>query len=94
MHPMLGTRNALAHMLCLTPARIAQLIQTGILPRPTVRGQYDLVGCTRAFIQHVRQNQTDLHAQRTRWVRAKADKSELDLRVRAGELVEVVKVQP
>ena len=31
----------------------------------------------------------DLQAQRTRWVRAKADKSELDLRVRQGELVEV-----
>ena len=93
MQPMSVSCTDLAHLLCVTPGRVAQLVQTGIFPRPKVRGQYSVEVYVRIFIQHMRQDRADLVAQRTRWVKAKADKSELELRVRQGELTEVAKVQ-
>ena len=89
MHPIAVSRSTLAHMLNLSEARVAQLIHTGVLPKAVKRGSYDVITSTRAYIAHLGEKHNDLQAQRTRWVRAKADKSELDLRVRAGELVEV-----
>ena len=47
-------------------------------------------GLTRGLCCNIsRSNQTDLQAQRTRLTRARADRAELELRRRAGELVEV-----
>jgi phage terminase Nu1 subunit (DNA packaging protein) len=94
MHPILVTRSTLAHLLCLSDARTAQLVVSGVLPRPVKRGAYDVISSTRAYITHLKTaTRGGLAAERERLTQAKADRAELDLKVRAHQLVAVADVQ-
>ena len=87
--PIIVSRQHLAFALTLSERRVSELIARGDLPKPLRRGAHDLMASTRRYIEFLRTSRTNLSEERTRWVKAKADKEELDLRQRAGELVEV-----
>ena len=86
-------RSELATVLKLSESRIDQLVQAGTFPKPVTKGAFDLIGCTQAYVTFLRSKPADLAGERVRWLRAKADKEELLLRQRAGELVEVAKAK-
>ena len=70
--------------------RIAELVASGLLPQTGEAAErVDLVATCRAYVRFLREKPNDLQAQRTRLTRARADRAELELRRRAGELVEV-----
>jgi hypothetical protein len=77
----------------MSSQRLTQLIQQGILPKQNAHGQYGLEATIQAYLKHVRVRATsELMAERVRATRIKADRMELDLRQRAGELYEKVAV--
>jgi phage terminase Nu1 subunit (DNA packaging protein) len=90
MNTQTATRATLAYILDLSETRVTQLVSSGVLPKPAARGQYDLVACVRAYLKHSRSNtRGNLAMERTRLTAAKADREELNLRVRSGELLEL-----
>jgi phage terminase Nu1 subunit (DNA packaging protein) len=84
------TAEVIARLFDLTERRIRQLAVEGIIPRPE-RGQYDLVGCVRGYIKHLRERayggKPDVVAERGRLLKAQADRAELEVRELRGELV-------
>lgn len=94
MNEFLVPRSDLAYTLSLSETRVAELLKNGTLPKPLARGKFELTGSVRAYLTFLRsQTKGTLAEEKTRWTRAKADKEELALRVRAKELIEVVTVE-
>lgn len=94
MKQILVPRSTLAHALDLSENRVTQLLLSRTLPAPLARGQYDLIESIRAYLKHSRSaSRGTLAQERTRLTKAKADKEELNLRVRLKELIEVATVE-
>lgn len=80
----------LAKMLGITPRRVQQLVQAGVLPQP-VQGRHDLSTAIPGYLAHLRQSMrpASLADEQTRLARLKGDILEQKKRERDGELVEV-----
>ena len=83
----------LGEILDLTPQRISQLVNDGVIPR-SARGRYELVPAVKAYIQFLRKRPTnndpgddDYATQRTRLTKAKADMAEMEKEQMANNLI-------
>jgi len=81
--------ETIASLLDLTVRRVQQLVKEGILPKPTERNKYDLVACVRAYVRYLRggEIESDSHTQKTRLLKARAAKAEIEVQVMSGELL-------
>lgn len=83
--------DTIAKLLDLTPRRVQQLANEGIIPKPKDRGQYEIVPCVVGYIKHIRGmlngEAGDLAAEKTRLTRAQADKTEIETARLKGSLV-------
>ena len=94
MKQYLVPRSELAFALSLSETRVAELVKSGVLPKPIGRGKFDLVASTRAYLQYSRSHtKGTLAEEKTRLTKAKADREELNLAVRSKELIEVATVE-
>ena len=78
------TLDTISKLLDLTPQRVTQLVNEGIIPRKE-RGRYELVPVVRSYIKYLRERgiRSDVHgddynAHRTRLTKAKADMAEME----------------
>lgn len=72
------------------PSRVVQLVRQGILPTPIERGKYDLIACVRAFILHQQdrgRSRSSQEAERTRLLKAQADKMEMEVLTLGRQLI-------
>ena len=76
--------DTISKLLDLTPQRVTQLVNEGIIPRKE-RGRYELVPVVRAYIKYLRErglrsdvSGDDYNAHRTRLTKAKADMAEME----------------
>lgn len=83
--------DTIAKLLDVTPRRVQQLANEGIIPKPKARGQYEIVPCVVGFIRHLRGmlngEAGDLASEKTRLTRAQAEKTEIETARMKGELV-------
>lgn len=77
--------EAIGKLLNLTPRRIQQLVREGVIPRAE-RGKYDLIRTIRGYVKYLQERAegrgvetTDLHGERTRLLRAQANKTEFEV---------------
>lgn len=75
----------IAEILNLTPRRVQQLVKEKIIPK-AVHGEYELFGCIKGYIMYLQERTSgrevttaDAHAERTRLLKAQADKTELEV---------------
>ena len=85
--------STLAKLFNLTERRVQQLAKEGVIPKAE-RGKYDLVGAVRGYVKYLQERAegrgvepTDLHGERTRLLKARADKAELEVDERKGALI-------
>jgi phage terminase Nu1 subunit (DNA packaging protein) len=85
--------QVIARLFEVTPGRIYQLVDEGIIPR-VARGQYDLIASVQSYLRHLRKQLSDARVglgdygnERARLTRARADVAEMDRSVKTGELV-------
>ncbi len=90
--------EAIGKLLNLTPRRIQQLVREGVIPRAE-RGKYDLIRTIRGYVKYLQERAegravepTDLHGERTRLLKAQADKTELEVDERKGALIPAERV--
>lgn len=83
----------IAKLLDLSERRVQQLSREGIIPKAT-RGQYDLIGSVRGYVQYLRDQAVsaqagapDYAAERARYIRARADLVEMEAAQRRGALI-------
>jgi len=89
----------LAEAFNVTGRRVQQLAQDDIIPK-SVRGKYDLIACTAAYTKYLHERATgkdiepqDVHKERTRLLKAQADKTELEVKSMNGELIAAEQVE-
>lgn len=84
MTPPLYPVDAIAKLLNLTPRRIQQLAREEIIPRPE-KGKYDLIRTVRGYVKYLqdraegRIEPRQLDDERTRLVKAQAERQELEI---------------
>jgi phage terminase Nu1 subunit (DNA packaging protein) len=76
--------DTIAKLLDLTPQRVTQLVNEGVIPRKE-RGRYELVPVVRGYIKYLRErglradvSGDDYNAHRTRLTKVKADLAEME----------------
>lgn len=76
--------DTIAKLLDLTPQRVTQLVNEGVIPRKD-RGRYELVPAVRGYIKYLRDrglradvSGDDYNAHRTRLTKVKADLAEME----------------
>lgn len=83
--------DTIAKLLDMTPRRVQQLANEGIIPKPKDRGQYEIVPCVVGYIKHIKGmlngEAGDLASEKTRLTRAQAEKTEIETARLKGELV-------
>lgn len=83
--------DTIAKLLDVTPRRVQQLANEGIIPKPKARGQYEIIPCVVGFIRHMRGmlngEAGDLVSEKTRLTRAQAEKTEIEAARLKGALV-------
>jgi len=89
----------IAKLLDLSERRVQQLSREGVIPKAT-RGQYDLVGSVRGYVQYLRDQAVsaqagapDYAAERARYIRARADLVEMEAAQRRGALIAVEDIE-
>ena len=85
-----ATATEIGRLLGVTARRIHQLAAEGTLPKPAARGAFQVADCVKAFVAYVSGREEPARA---RLARLRADLMELELRRKAGELVEVKAVR-
>ena len=97
--PTLYPVTTIAKLFGISERRVQQLAQDKVIPK-AVRGQYELVGSVRGFINYLQQRAfgkgvapQDTHLERARLLKAQADMAEIDLAERTGALVTVDRVE-
>lgn len=80
----------LAELLGLSPRRVQQLVADGVIPK-AAHGSYDLGRSIRAYLKHLKGDglasvPKDYTAERTRLVKAQADKAEMEVALQRGDL--------
>lgn len=95
---MIVKLSELCSWLGIGSRQVNKLAKAGIIPKAK-RGQYELKGCVRAYIEYLKDGdpdkKTSLHDEQLRLVRAQAKKIELDIEQKEGRLIpdtEIVKV--
>ncbi len=81
-------------LLDLTPQRIRQLVNEGVIPRAE-RGRYELVPAVRGYIKYLRdraigkegEQSSDIASARTRLIRENADRAAMENAKARGELI-------
>ena len=83
----------IAKLLNLTERRIQQLAKDGVIPKPE-HGQYDLIGSVQGYIAYLKNksllNNTNSYEERRLRIRllsAKAEKAEIEIRMKRDELI-------
>lgn len=93
--------ETIAQALRITPTRCRQLQREGVLPKPVDKGKWDLIACVHAYLdwklqgseQEPKENEKpDYWKEKTRLTKAQAEKEELAIAQRKGELVESAEV--
>src|SRR5262249_33559644 len=85
--------------LGIGPRHHLALVARGVLPKPVVRGEYELGATVRAWVNYCEQKAAEgggagaFNEARRRWMAARAAKAELELRHRQGELLERQEVE-
>ena len=83
--------DTIARLLDMTPRRVQQLANEGIIPKPRDRGQYEIIPCVVGYIKHIKGmlngEAGDLASEKTRLTRAQAEKTEIETEKLKGELV-------
>ena len=83
--------DTIAKLLDMTPRRVQQLANEGIIPKPKDRGQYEIIPCVVGYIKHIKGmlngEAGDLATEKTRLTRAQAEKTEIETARLKGELV-------
>ena len=89
----------IAKLLDLSERRVQQLSREGVIPKAT-RGQYDLIGSVRGYVQYLRDQAVsaqagapDYAAERARYIRARADLVEMEAAQRRGALITVEDIE-
>ena len=97
--PTMYPVTTIAKLFGISERRVQQLAQDKVIPK-AVRGQYELVGSVRGFINYLQQRAfgkgvapQDTHLERARLLKAQADMAEIDLAERTGSLVTVDRVE-
>ena len=97
--PTMYPVTTIAKLFSISERRVQQLAQDKVIPK-AVRGQYELVGSVRGFINYLQQRAfgkgvapQDTHLERARLLKAQADMAEIDLAERTGSLVTVDRVE-
>ena len=85
-----ASATEIGRLLGVTARRIHQLAAEGTLPKPAARGAFQVADCVKAFVAYVSGREEPARA---RLARLRADLMELELRRKAGELVEVKAVR-
>lgn len=89
--------EVIAKLFMLSVRRVQQLAQAKIIPK-TERGRYELAPAVQAYIRYLQDRSigsggkgspADYHSEKSRLVKFQADKAELEVTVRKGELAEV-----
>ena len=88
----------IAKLLCLTPRRVQQLSQEGVIPRAE-RGRYELAPSVQGYVRYLQERIAgnsktpyDYHTEKARLVRAQADRAEAELAELNGNLVSAADV--
>ncbi len=91
--------STIAKLFNLTERRVQQLAKDDIIPKPD-KGKYDLVGCVRGYIQYLQERAlgkealpVDAHQERTRLLKAQADKAELEVKTLMNTLIPAEEVE-
>lgn len=83
--------DIIAKLLDMTPRRVQQLANEGIIPKPKDRGQYEIIPCVVGYIKHIKGmlngEAGDLASEKTRLTKAQAEKTEIETARLKGELV-------
>jgi phage terminase Nu1 subunit (DNA packaging protein) len=90
--------DTISKLLDLTPRRVNQLVNEGVLPRAE-RGRYELVPVVQAYIRYLREKALkgdigdDYTTHRARLVKARADLLEMEREQMSGQLIPAADVQ-
>jgi len=87
--------STLAKLFNLTERRVQQLAKDEIIPRAS-RGNYDLIGCVRAYIEFLQsavagthEQSIDSHKENARHKKLQADKLQLEIDEHKGKLIDM-----
>ncbi|HEV8035543.1 terminase small subunit, Nu1 [Yoonia sp.] len=85
--------GVIAKLLDLSERRVQQLSREGVIPKAE-RGQYDLIGSVRGYVRYLRDQALkaqagapDYAAERARFIRARADLSEMEAEEKRRSLI-------
>ena len=85
--------STIAKLFHLTERRVQQLAKEGAIPKAG-RGKYELAGCVQGYVKYLQARAdgmgvepVDLHEQRTRLLKAQADKVEMEVLTLSGGLI-------
>lgn len=85
--------GVIAKLLDLSERRVQQLSREGVIPKAN-RGQYELIGSVRGYVQYLRDQATkaqagapDYAAERARFIRARADLAEMEAEEKRGAVI-------
>ena len=85
--------GVIAKLLDLSERRVQQLSREGVIPKAE-RGQYDLIGSVRGYVRYLRDQALkaqagapDYAAERARFIRARADLSEMEAEQKRRSLI-------
>lgn len=93
--------DTICKLLDLTPQRVAQLVNMGVIPRKE-RGRYELVPVVRGYIHYLRERAIkgdaqsagdDYSTHRARLTKAKADMAEMEREQMANRLIPAADVE-
>lgn len=93
--------DTICKLLDLTPQRVAQLVNMGVIPRKE-RGRYELVPVVRGYIKYLRERAVkgdvqagadDYATHRARLTKAKADMAEMEREQMANALIPAADVE-
>ena len=92
--------DTMCKLLDLTPQRVNQLVNMGVIPRKE-RGRYELVPVVRSYVKYLReraikgdvQGGDDYAAHRARLTKAKADMAEMEREQMAARLLPAIDVE-
>lgn len=98
---LLVSADIVADWLGIDASRVHQLSRSGVFPRPTQKGLgYNLKGCIRAYLEYKIKTQEESKEkeqngywnEKTRLTKAQADKEELAVAEKKGQLVDAVEI--
>ena len=85
--------GVIAKLLDLSERRVQQLSREGVIPKAN-RGQYELIGSVRGYVQYLREQAAkaqagapDYASERARFIRARADLAEIEADEKRGSII-------